>query len=99
SWRPLHRSRFEGHHGAIYGSHMPATKTTVYLDRGDYERLKLIARRRRESPAALLPDAVREYADRHDVQRVPPSVGAGRRGKGKLSEGAEELLKGMGRRR
>jgi len=78
---------------------MPATKTTVYLDRGDYERLKLIARRRRESPAALLRDAVREYADRHDVQRVPRSVGAGRSGKGNLSERAEQLLKGMGRRR
>jgi len=78
---------------------MPAAKTTVYLDQGDYERLKLIARRRRQSPAALLREAVREYADHHDVRRVPRSVGAGRSGKGTLSELTEQLLKGMGRRR
>jgi predicted transcriptional regulator len=78
---------------------MPAAKTTVYLDPGDYERLKMIARRRRQSPAALLRDAVREYTDRHDVRRGPRSIGAGRSGTGTLSERAEQLLKGMGRRR
>ena len=78
---------------------MPAVKTTVYLDQGDYERLKRIARRRRQSPAALLRDAVREYADRHDVQRAPRSIGAGHSGTGTLSARAEGLLKGMGRRR
>jgi predicted transcriptional regulator len=78
---------------------MPAAKTTVYLDQGDYERLKVIAGRRRQSPTSLLRDAVREYVGRHDVQRVPRSVGAGRSGKENLSERAEQLLKGMRRRR
>ena len=84
---------------AIYGNHMPATKTTVYLDQADYERLKLIARRRRQPPAALLREAVREYADRHERGRGPRSIGAGRSGIRDLGERAEELLKGMGSRR
>ena len=84
---------------AIYGNHMSATKTTVYLDPSDYERLKLIARRRRQPPAALVREAVREYADRHEPARGPRSVGAGRSGMRNLGERAEELLKGMGRRR
>ncbi|TMA82011.1 MAG: ribbon-helix-helix protein, CopG family [Deltaproteobacteria bacterium] len=78
---------------------MPATKTTVYLDEADYERLKLIARRRRRPPAALLRDAVREYADRNEVRGGPRSVGAGHSGRRNLSERAEHLLKGMGRQR
>jgi hypothetical protein len=78
---------------------MPATKTTVYLDEADYERIKLIARRRRQPPAALLRAAVREYADRHEVRGGPRSLGAGRSGTRNLGERAEDLLKEMDRRR
>ena len=75
------------------------TKTTVYLDQVDYERLKAIAQRTRRPPAALVREAVREYAARHDAERGPRSVGAGRSKAGDLSERAEDLLKGMDRRR
>jgi hypothetical protein len=78
---------------------MAATKTTVYLEQSDYERLKAIARRRRQPPAALVREAVREYADRHGPGRAPRSLGAGRSGMRDLGERAEQLLKGMGSRR
>src|SRR5206468_2282103 len=83
----------------IYGSHMSTAKTTVYLDAADYERLKAIARRERRPPAALVREAVKEYAQRRDRRPVPRSLGAGRSGGAKLSERAEELLEGMGRSR
>ena len=73
------------------------TRTTVYLNRADYERLKVIARARRQAPAALVREAVAEYARRHGGRRFPKSVGAGRSGRGDLSERTEELLAGMGR--
>jgi len=44
-------------------------------------------------------EAVKEYAQRRDRQPAPRSLGAGRSGGAKLSERAEELLKGMGRSR
>jgi predicted transcriptional regulator len=73
------------------------TRTTVYLDRADYERLKIIGRAQRRPPAALIREAVAEYARRHRGRRLPKSVGAGRSGRGDLSERAEELLAGLGR--
>ena len=78
---------------------MSRAKTTVYLDAADYQRLKAIARRERRAPAALVREAVKEYAQRHDRRPVPRSLGAGCSGGGKLGERAEELLKGMGRSR
>lgn len=81
---------------AIYGSHM-ITKTTVYLDSADYRRLKRIARAQGRTPAALVRDAVAEYARRHGRRKTPRSLGAGRSGRGDLSERVEELLEGMGR--
>jgi hypothetical protein len=74
-------------------------KTTVYLDAEAYERLKAVARRRGRPPAELIREAVQEYADRHGRSGRPRSLGAGRSGKGNLSERAEALLEGMGRRR
>jgi predicted transcriptional regulator len=75
------------------------TKTTVYLDPADYERLKAIGRRQHRAPAALLREAVKDYARRHAGPARPRSLGAGRSGKHTLSERAEALLEGMGRRR
>ena len=74
-------------------------KTTVYLDGESYRRLKAIARRRGEAPAALVREAVAEFADRYGKRRRPRSVGAGRSVRGDLSERTEELLKGIGKRR
>jgi predicted transcriptional regulator len=71
-------------------------KTTLYLDSGDYRKLKRIAAGRKRAPAALVREAVAEYVARHDRPRLPKSLGAGASGRGDLSERAEELLAGMG---
>ena len=70
-------------------------KTTLYLDPGDYRRLKRLAASRRRPPAALVREAVAEYVARHELP-MPKSLGAFRSGRGDLSERAEELLAGMG---
>lgn len=72
-------------------------KTTVYLRRRDYRRLQAIARAQGRPAAELIRDAVAEYADRHGRSDPPRSLGAGRSGRGDLSEQAERLLEGMGR--
>ncbi len=74
-------------------------KTTVYLREADYRRIKTIARELRRPPAALIRDAVTEFAGRYGRARRPESVGAGHSGIGDLSERAEELLSGIGRSR
>ena len=74
-------------------------KTTVYLDPADYRALKRIAARQKKQPAALVREAVAEYAARHEPRRVPKSIGRFASGRRNLSERAEELLKGMGRSR
>ncbi len=71
-------------------------KTTVYLDRADYERLKALARKQGRKPAELVREAVALYAREHGAV-VPRSVGKGRSGRSDLSERAEELLEGLGR--
>jgi predicted transcriptional regulator len=78
---------------------MKFAKTTVYVGEGDYRRLKAIAREQKRTTAELVRDAIAEYARRHSRPVRPRSVGVGRSGRGDLSERAEELLTGMGRRR
>jgi len=73
------------------------TKTTVYLDSVDYRRLKAVARAQGRPPAALIREAVAEYARRHARRALPRTLGAAHSGRGDLSERAEELLEGMGR--
>jgi len=72
-------------------------KTTVYLDRADYQQLKTLARRQGRKPAELVREAVAVYARRGSM--MPRSLGSGHSGKRNLSERAEVLLKGMGRAR
>jgi len=74
-------------------------KTTVYLDPADYRALKRIAAKTRRQPAALVREAVAEYAARYGKRRTAKSIGAFSSKRGNLSERAEELLKGMGRPR
>jgi len=71
-------------------------KTTVYLDRGDYQRLKALARRQGRKPAELVREAVAAYT-RQRGAALPHSLGSGHSGKRNLSERAEQLLRGMGR--
>jgi predicted transcriptional regulator len=75
------------------------TKTTVYVDSEAYRRLKAIARRQGRKTAALVREAVAEYAHRHGGRTQPRSLGIGHSGRGDLSERAEKLLSGMGRNR
>src|SRR5436853_5777732 len=74
-----------------------ALKTTLYLDADAYRRIKRIAQRRRTTPAALVREAVAQYAERNDRPTRPRSIGAGRSGRRDLSERADELLAGMGK--
>jgi predicted transcriptional regulator len=75
---------------------MKTQKTTVYLDEGDYRRLKAIGRDTRRSPAALVREAVSEFARKHGRPRKFLSLGAGHSGRGDIAERAETLLEGMG---
>jgi hypothetical protein len=74
------------------------TKTTLYLSESDYRLLKAMARREGRPAAALVREAVAEYSRSRGAKRRPRSLGAGRSGRGDVSERAEELLGGMGRR-
>jgi predicted transcriptional regulator len=74
-------------------------KTTVYLDAEDYRRLKALPRARKQTPAHLLREAVAEYTAKQRPRRRARSVGAGESGRNDLSERAEDLLGGFGRRR
>jgi hypothetical protein len=72
-------------------------RTTVYLDSGDYLRLKSLAEKQGRKTAELVREAVSEYARAHTVAKKPRSVGAGHSGRADVSERADQLLKGMGR--
>jgi hypothetical protein len=74
------------------------TKTTLYLPEADYRRLKALARREGRAAAELVREAVIEYASRRGARRLPRSLGAGRSGRGDVSEKADRLLGGMGRK-
>jgi hypothetical protein len=71
-------------------------KTTVYLDRADYQRLKALARRQGRKPAELVREAVAVYTRQRGTS-LPRSLGSGHSGKRNLSERAEQLLRGLGR--
>ena len=74
-------------------------KTTVYLDAADYGRLKALARAQGRPAAALVREAVSEYARRHAATALPASVGAGRSKSGDVADRAEDLLVGLGSER
>ena len=71
-------------------------KTTLYLDGGDYRKLKRIAASRKQAPAALVREAVAEYVVRHGAAPLPKSIGAGASGRSDVGERAEEFLAGLG---
>ena len=74
-------------------------KTTVYLESEAYRRLRALAAERETSAASLLREAVSEYVERHAPRSRARSIGAGHSGRRDVAARAEELLKGMGRRR
>ena len=75
---------------------MTTIKTTVYLDRSDYYRLKAQAEAEGRSAAELVREAVAEYARKRGPSRRPSSIGTGRSGRGDIAERSEELLDGIG---
>ena len=77
---------------------MSKQKTTLYLESGDYRRLKALASAKGVAPARLVREAVAEYVARHEVRRRPASIGRFSSKRGDLSERAEELLAGLPRR-
>ncbi|MDZ7781112.1 MAG: ribbon-helix-helix protein, CopG family [Gemmatimonadota bacterium] len=76
---------------------MATIKTTVYLDRSDYHRLKAQAETEGRSAAELVREAVSEYARKGPPARRPSSIGAGRSRSGDLAERSEDRLDDMGR--
>lgn len=62
----------------IYGNHLPlgmsTVKTTVYLDAGDYRRLKALAASQGRSAADLIRAAVAEYTRTRSPRRLPASL-------------------------
>ncbi len=76
----------------IYGME----KTTVYLDTGDYRRLKALAKEAGRPVAELVRKAVAEYAARHGSAARPASLGVGGSGRGDLIECAVDLRGGLG---
>jgi hypothetical protein len=75
------------------------TKTTVYLDADDYRRLRALARAQGRTAASLVREAIAQYAAAASKVARPESLGVGRSGRRDLSERAEDLLRGMGRRK
>jgi hypothetical protein len=82
---------------------MPATdlaKTTVYLQRGSYERLRRLAEAAGRPAAEMVREAVEEYVARGERRiGLPKSLGAGRSGLRDLGRRAEKYLAGFGRDR
>lgn len=75
------------------------TKTTVYLDAIDYRRLQAVARAQGRTTASVVREAIAVFATEAGRTVRPASIGAGRSGRRDLSERAEDLLRGMGRRK
>ena len=72
-------------------------KTTLYIADAEAERLRQASEQEGVSQGAIISRALRSYF-RARLKRAR-SVGAGRSGMGDLSERAEDLLEGFGRRR
>ena len=80
--------------------HMSETiKTTVYLDAADYRRLRGLARAQGKTAALLVREAVAQYAAGGAAAVRPSSIASARSGRSDLSERAEDLLAGMGRKK
>lgn len=79
----------------LYGMTDDRLRTTVYLSAPEYRRLKALAAAQGRSAAALIREAVAEYARHHAPRTRPRSIGAIRAG-ADFSARAEELLEGFG---
>ena len=80
----------------IYHISMKTIKTTVYLDAADYRTLKSLAADEGRTAAALVREAVAEYAARATELRWPRSIGMGDSGVADLAERYEDMMDGFG---
>jgi predicted transcriptional regulator len=74
------------------------TKTTIYLDSLQYRRLKDIAEEEGATAAEQIREAIDDYLTRRGGRRMPRSLASASSGRHDLSEKAEKLLRGLGRR-
>jgi predicted transcriptional regulator len=74
-------------------------RTTVTFPRELARRLRMEAQRTGRPVSAVVRDAVRAYLDRRGAPPLPSFAGAGRSGRGDVSERAEELVGRRVRRR
>lgn len=73
------------------------TRTTLYLDEGEYQKLKQLARQQRKPPAELVRAAISDYLQRHRrPSPLPKSLGVGDSGLSDLASRDEHYLKGFG---
>ena len=75
---------------------MKRIKTTVYLNAADYRRLKSLATDQGRSAAALVREAVAEYAVRVTERPWPRSIGIMNSGIPDLAERYEDMMDGFG---
>lgn len=73
-------------------------KTTIYLDSLQYRQLKDLAQQEGATAAEQIREAIDDYLVRRGARRVPRSLASAASGRGDLSEKAEKLLRGIGRR-
>ncbi|HXF74414.1 MAG TPA: ribbon-helix-helix domain-containing protein [Actinomycetota bacterium] len=74
-------------------------RITVTLPRDLARRLRMEAERTGRPVSAVVRDAVHAHLDRGGAPPLPSFVGAGRSGRGDVSERAEELARARLRRR
>lgn len=75
---------------------MRTIKTTVYLNATDYRKLKSLATDQGSTAAALVREAVAEYAARTTERPWPRSIGIMNSGIPDLAERYEEMMDGFG---
>ncbi|MDE2652776.1 MAG: ribbon-helix-helix domain-containing protein [Gemmatimonadota bacterium] len=75
---------------------MKKIKTTVYLNAGDYRKLRSLAAEEGRTAAELVREAVAEYAERATGRLWPRSIGIADSGDPHFAENCEDYLDGFG---
>lgn len=75
---------------------MRKIKTTVYLNAGDYRRLRSLAAAEGRSAAELVREAVAEYAAKATERAWPRSIGIMDSGDPRFAENYEDHMDGFG---
>ncbi|HVT43258.1 MAG TPA: CopG family transcriptional regulator [Thermoanaerobaculia bacterium] len=73
-------------------------RTTIYLYAAEYRKLKEMADREGSTAAEQIREAIAAYVAHAPARPLPRSLAAGSSENGEISENAEDLLRGFGRR-